>query len=143
FLALQNAGAARTGTVVVAGQIFTLMQDSGCVYNLSPSAQVLPETGGSGLTSVSANTGCQWTVTSNDSWLTANGTGNGNGTFNYSASAFAGGTRTGTISVADKTLTVIQTSGCEYAISPTSQNIDAFGSPSPVSLFTRPSCSWA
>jgi hypothetical protein len=59
---------------------------------------------------VTAGTGCTWTATSNDAWITINsGTpGSGNGTVNYTVSANTGPARSGTLTVAGQTHTVEQ-----------------------------------
>ncbi|MEK7832709.1 MAG: BACON domain-containing carbohydrate-binding protein, partial [Acidobacteriota bacterium] len=144
FLVTTNTGAPRTGNVYVAGQIFTVTQDSGCDYIVTPGAQVFSETGGSGTISISTGIGCQWTAVSNDGWITINGSGTGTrtGSFSYTVAAFGGGTRTGTMTVTNKTVTIVQTSGCAYAISPTSQTIPGFGGSIHVGVFTRPTCAW-
>lgn len=144
FLVTANSSSARTGTIIAAGQVFTVMQNSGCTLTVTPVGQVFSEAGGSGNLMISSNGLCPWTALSNDSWITIPGGGSGNGTsfLTYSVAAFAGGTRTGTMTVAGQMVTIVQTSDCGYAISPVSQNIAAFDSAGNVSVFTRPSCNW-
>ncbi|MDQ3799015.1 MAG: hypothetical protein M3384_06160, partial [Acidobacteriota bacterium] len=64
FSVQPNTGPARTGTITVAGQIYTINQASGCSYMLSASSQNFPASGGSGNFNVSTNAGCTWTVQS-------------------------------------------------------------------------------
>lgn len=66
--------------------------------------------GGTGNISVTAYECCQWTATTNDSWITIiNGFDYGNGTVNYSVDPCSGGgTRTGTITVDGQTHTITQ-----------------------------------
>ncbi|MBI4280258.1 MAG: BACON domain-containing protein, partial [Armatimonadetes bacterium] len=57
----------RAGTVLVAGQPFTVMQaegPSGCSYSVAPSSQSVGARGGSGNVSVSAPAGCAWVASS-------------------------------------------------------------------------------
>ena len=52
---------------------------------------------------MTAGTGCGWTATSNDTWITisSGGSGTGNGTVNYTVAANTGtSSRTGTMTVA-------------------------------------------
>lgn len=93
---------------------------------------------------VFSTAGCPWTATSNDAWITitSGASGSGTGGISYSVAAFGEGTRTGTMTVASQTVTIVQTSGCDYAISPVIQNISAFGFLNPINVFTRPACAW-
>ena len=49
-----NAGLARTGTITVGGQAFTVNQAAGCSYSLSPTSASFAAAGGSGTTTLSA-----------------------------------------------------------------------------------------
>ena len=110
-----NSGPARTGTLTIAGQIFTVLQNAGgvCSYSIAPISQGFGPGSGNGQFSVTAPFGCNWTATSNNTsfvTITAGATGSGNGTVNYSVGANASGSpRSGTITVTGgNTFTVIQ-----------------------------------
>jgi hypothetical protein len=105
-----NTSPARTGTITVAGQTFTVNQANGCVYGISPASQTIPPGGGAGSVSVSCDSSCAWTATSNNSWITITGgsSGGGNGTVSYSVAANSGAMRTGTLTIAGQTFTVSQ-----------------------------------
>ena len=84
-----------------------------CTYSISPATQSFDSSGGPGTVSVTASSGCIWTAVSNASWITisSNSSVTGNGTVNYSVPANSGTTsRTGTLTIAGKTFTVIQSS---------------------------------
>jgi hypothetical protein len=107
-----NEGGARTGTLTIAGQTFTVAQAAAvCSYAISPTTQRVGPNAGSGTISVSTGSACTWTASSNDSWITvtggASGTGNGTVTFSYTGNT---GTsrRTGTLTVAGSTATLEQ-----------------------------------
>ena len=80
------AASARTGTLTIAGQTFTVTQaGASCTYTISPTANpAVSAAGGSGTVSVSTTptTGCSWTAVSNDPWITiiSGESGSGNGT---------------------------------------------------------------
>ena len=81
-------GAGRTGTITVAGQTYTVQQNSnaGCTYSISPStALAIVPTGGAGSFTVTTQAGCPWAATENLSWLnlTAPISGTGSGVVNY------------------------------------------------------------
>ncbi|MBK9737104.1 MAG: hypothetical protein IPO92_19985 [Saprospiraceae bacterium] len=85
---------------------------NGCSYSISPSSVSPASSAGSGSVSVTPTPGCSWTAISNNtSWLTvtSGSSGTGNGTVGYSYTLNPNSSsRTGTITIADKTLTVIQ-----------------------------------
>ena len=124
-----NTGAARTGTLTVAGLTYTVNQAAlSCSYTVSPTSQAMPLGGGTGLTDVTAPTGCAWTAVSNSTgWLTvtSGASGNGNGTVGFSTTANPNGTpRSGTITIAGRTFSVTQAAAaCTYALTPTSQSV--------------------
>jgi len=109
YSATANAGPVRTGTMTIAGLMFTVDQASGCTYALDPTSATFGLGGGTGNVSVTTAAGCAWTAASNDGWITVTGgsSGTGDGTVSYSV-AVAGDARTGTMTIAGQTFTVIQ-----------------------------------
>ena len=82
-----------------------------CSYAVQESPQRFTYQGGNGGFSVSANrSDCRWSATSNVAWvaITGGASGSGNGSVNYIVAGNGGGARTGTISVASKTVTITQ-----------------------------------
>jgi hypothetical protein len=113
FSVAANTGAARSGTLAVGGQTFTVTQAAvaTCSYAIAPTSQSIGKSGGTGTpVAVSTSSGCTWTASSNASWLTiTSGTaGTGNGTVAFSVAANTGAARSGTLTVAGQTLTVSQ-----------------------------------
>ena len=105
----QNTGIARTGTATIGGQMFTVNQ--ACASSISPTSREV----GAGLHTeqsvhVTTISGCAWTATSNASWLTirSGASGNGTGDVTFDVAANPGGVRTGTLTIADRTLLVTQ-----------------------------------
>jgi hypothetical protein len=105
-----NSGAARTGTVTVGGQAFTLSQASACVYSLSPTSASVAAGGGTGTTSLSAGTGCAWTAASSAAWLTVTTatSGTGSASVGYAAAANTGSTRSANLTIGGITFVVTQ-----------------------------------
>ncbi len=139
-----NIGPARTGTMTVAGQTFTVTQTSGCTFTINPTSQNFAASGGSNSVALTAAAGCAWTATNNAAWLTiTSGTpGSGNGTVNYTVAANSGPQRTGTLTVAGQTFTITQSSGCTFTINPTSQNFTAAGGGGSTTVTAAASCAW-
>ena len=84
-----NTGA-RTGTLTIAGQTFTVTRRRRRALMRCADQPVGRRRGGSGSTAVTATTGCAWTGVSNaTSWLTvtSGASGNGNGTVAFSFAA--------------------------------------------------------
>jgi hypothetical protein len=110
-------GAARTGTMTIAGRAFTVVQDGGvssdCSYSTPAKSKAFKAAGGTGSFTVSAQARCAWQAASNAGWITiTSGTsGVGNGTVTFSVAPNTGGTRKGTITVAGRTYTVKQKGG--------------------------------
>jgi len=111
-VAANTATSARTGTLSIAGQTFTVMQAGiTCSYSISSSSQSFTSSAGTGSVNVTSPGGCNWTAVSSDtSWLniTAGNSGNGNGTVSYSVAQNTGGPRTGTLTIAGNTFTITQ-----------------------------------
>ncbi|MEW6209454.1 MAG: BACON domain-containing carbohydrate-binding protein [Acidobacteriota bacterium] len=141
-----NTGAARSGSITVAGQTFTLNQ-AACTYTISPTSQTFSASGGTGNITVTPNVAtCQWTATSNDSWITitagASGAGNGSVSFSVSTNPLTT-SRTGTMTIAGQTFTVTQSgNSCSYSLSPTSSGFPASGDNGTVNVTAGAGCAW-
>ena len=124
-----NTGAARSGTVTVQGQQFTVTQASAptpCTYTIAPSSASPSAAGGPTNVTVTTQAGCTWTAASQASWIVVSGgsTGTGNGTVALVVAANTGAARTGTASIAGRVFTVSQAAAaapsCTYSIAPPS-----------------------
>lgn len=107
-----NSGPQRMGTISVAGQTFTVTQaGQSCTYSISPTSLDVTASGGNGSINVTAGSGCNWTATSNATFITinsgANGSGSGTVGFTVAANTSAN-SRNGTLTIAGLTLTVTQ-----------------------------------
>src|SRR6185369_7031666 len=113
-----------TGTTTGGSQSFTT---TSCSYSINPTSQNFSAAGGTGMVTVTATSGCGWTVVNNLPWVTINsgGSGAGNGVVNYTVVSNTGAARMGIITIAGQTFTVNQDGVCSFSISPTSQNFTA------------------
>ena len=105
----------RQGTLTIAGQTFTVVQDSeagpDCEFAISSSSASFVASGGAGSMGVITEERCAWNAVSNRSWITITSVSCGisNGTISYSVGANPGPSgRSGTITIGGKTLTVKQ-----------------------------------
>jgi hypothetical protein len=103
FTVAPNDGATvRIGTMTVAGQTVTFTQAiNSCTYSVAPAGFTVPLTGNSSTFSVTTGTKCSWAATT----AGATGMGIGSVTFTVPVSSTS---RTGTLSVGGKTVTVTQ-----------------------------------
>jgi hypothetical protein len=125
FVANPNS-TSRVGTITIAGQTHTVTQAGACPASINPASQTVPAAGGAATNvAVTIPSGCGWTASTADTWLTitsgANGTGNG--TVGFTVASTTGPQRVGTLTIAGQTHTVTQTSGCVFSINPSSQNL--------------------
>jgi uncharacterized repeat protein (TIGR02543 family) len=142
----ENPGLARTGTITIAWQTFTVTQESGCSFTISPQSASHPASGGTGSVNVTASdSACSWTATNNASWITitSGSSGTGSGTVEYSVAENTGTAHSGTMTIAGNTFTVIQESGCTYSILPASASYTAPGGTGSISVTASDSaCAW-
>ncbi|MFZ2808072.1 MAG: BACON domain-containing carbohydrate-binding protein [Desulfosalsimonadaceae bacterium] len=112
----------RSGTISITGKTFTVNQDAGvCTYNIDPTSKSFtPSNGTASIVVDSSLNYCKWTAVSNDAWIIVTGvsSGTGDGTVSYSIAKNATCTsRSGTITIAGKTFTVIQdAAACTYTV---------------------------
>lgn len=88
----------------------TMVNNSGCSYSLSPATREIASAATNGTVAVKASPGgCNWTATSNASWLKVTGSGGADGTANFQADANTTfSSRTGTATIAGRTFVVTQ-----------------------------------
>lgn len=148
-----NTGSgARSGSLTISGQIFSVSQAGGsCSYAISSPSQSFSS--GSGSTSFSITTGstCSWSVAPSGSWAGADAwitfltptSGSGSATISYSVSPNgASGSRTSALSVSGQLHTVTQSGSCSYAIFPSTQSVGASASSGTFRLESGSACAW-
>jgi len=149
----------REGEIVINDSRVRVTQEAApCRFTIDPDRQTVTNDAADVSVTVTTFNTCTWTARSNVSWITITGSdsGTGNGTVAFRVASNSGATRTGTLTIADRTHTVIQQQAsqpappppppapvCTYAISPTSQSIAAGGGPiNPVTVTTTSACAW-
>lgn len=144
FSAAPTDGPGRIGTLVIAGERFTVGQGGACAYQVEPLSHSVAAAGGTLTVTVTTPGGCDWSASSAVPWLTISGpsAGSGNGTVLIAVAASSGGARSGTLTVAGQTVTVNQAQACSYAIQPESQAIPAEGGTGTVNVTAGPGCGW-
>ncbi len=147
-----NSGAARTGTITVAGQRVTLEQPAAapppapsCTYSITPPSRSVGPDATDSSVAVRSPDGCAWTAASQAGWITvAEGqAGSGNGSVRLAIAANTGGPRTGTVTIAGQTFTLQQEgASCSYSLRPNSYNAGRNPEDLSVSVTAGSSCAW-
>ncbi|HSK72394.1 MAG TPA: BACON domain-containing carbohydrate-binding protein, partial [Pyrinomonadaceae bacterium] len=145
FTVAANTGEARTGTITVAGQTFTVNQASGCAFSISPTSANITSEGDSGsFTLTASNSGCAWSAVSSDEWITitSDASGTGDTTVEFKVDASDVPARSGTITIGGLTFTINQAGGCAFSISPTSANVPAGSGTADFEVNSGEGCEW-
>ncbi len=92
----------------------TIQNDDPCTYSISPAnLTTSANASSSNMVTITTQSGCTWTATTTESWVTiySGASGSGSGTVSFAIAANTGPGRTGIITIAGQTLTISQTSG--------------------------------
>lgn len=112
---VNNTSASRTGTITIGDKTFTINQTTGsttCQFALSSNTLAVGQIGTTGSFTVNTTSGCAYTATTSDSFITitSGATGNNTGTVSFSVTPNQlAAVRTGTITVGGMTFTITQT----------------------------------
>ncbi|SMC16976.1 Putative binding domain-containing protein, N-terminal [Andreprevotia lacus DSM 23236] len=154
FTLASNSGAARSATLAIAGQNYTVSQAAASACSqplLSTSTQNFAAAGGPGSVNVSATAGCSWTATGLPDWLTPTGSasGNGNGVFNYTVApnTNSASPRVATLQIGGSNYTVSQPAGLSVGcVGSTSgaapATANSQGDTQSIFIYASNSCSW-
>lgn len=138
-----NAGPAAVTITQAAAQV------ANCTFTLSPSIFNFQSGNGSSSILVTASSAsCQWTPSSNASWVKIINPGQRTGTttINFTTDPNPGAARTATITVGNKTAMINQSAGagCTFTISPGNANFSASGGEVSVNVTaSNSSCIWS
>jgi hypothetical protein len=143
FNVLPASGPPRTGTLTIAGRHFSVTQADGCTYSIAPTSVALGAAGGSNVATVTAGTGCPWTAASDVDWISVTtAAGAGNGTVGFTVAPTTGPARSGTLTIAGQVVTVTESPGCTFDVSPLDLSVEASGGNRSVGVTAAAGCSW-
>ncbi|MGH9310565.1 MAG: BACON domain-containing protein, partial [Vicinamibacterales bacterium] len=138
-----NPGAQRNGTATIAGQTFTVTQESGCSFVVAPETIAAPAAGMSSRVDVTTVASCAWTASSGAAWIgVAPPGGTGTGAVDLTIAANTGPARSGVATVGGRAVTVNQESGCVYGLSATGMPMTAAGGNAFVNVTAGGGCPW-
>jgi len=132
----------QTGSPFVLAGAFHVLAPPSCTFTVGRQNPSFPAGGGQGsLVVTPSSTQCSWTSSTATPWITL--LAKSGNVQPYSVAANPGGTtRSGTISIAGKTITVTQTGSCTYSLSPSSQIFAVAGGAASVNVLTAAGCPW-
>ena len=144
FSVTASDGPARSGVLIAAGRTITVNQSLGCTYSISPTSVNVTAQAATTTIQVDAGAGCAWSAASAISWisLASGATGSGRGQVQMATAANDGPARTGTITIAGRSLTVTQANGCTYSEAPAAQSVGGNGGVVTASVTTGAGCTW-
>ena len=139
-----NDGAARSATITIAAQPLTVTQASGCTYAVQPSSQNVQGQGATVTVTVTTGSACSWTSRSSVDWIIAGSPDSGGpGQATFTVKPNLSPARTGTVTIAGRTITIQQESLCNWFFAPGSHDLPASGGSGNVLVFvTGGACSW-
>jgi hypothetical protein len=145
-IAANTGTAARSGSITIAGQTFNVSQAGrSCAAVFNPSSASIGTVGGGYTVDVTIGSGCSWSATASQSWvtLTSGASGTGSGTIGFTVGANSSvSVRNATISIGSSLFQISQAGTCSYTISPLSVTAGAGTTASTVFVFTAAGCPW-
>jgi uncharacterized protein (TIGR03437 family) len=136
----------RIGTIIVAGQTFTVTQSAACLYTLTPPQSTISVNGGTGTFTVTTAAGCTWSAESSVNWVlvTSGASGSGNGSVAFSVAAnLQNVPRSTAITVGNTGFIVSQpAAGCDLRIEPESATFASEGGIGSIDISGPSTCSW-
>jgi uncharacterized protein (TIGR02145 family) len=116
-----NTGDARSGSVIIAGQTYTISQEAApasCTYTISPTSGSFTSSGGTSSVSVTASSSsCPWTTSNSLSWVNSSPTSRtGSGSVSLTVTANTGAARSGSVTIAGKIYTISQEAASSNSI---------------------------
>jgi Putative binding domain, N-terminal len=144
FRVAPSDGPGRSGNLIVAGRTVTVTQSLACSYAISPASVNVTAQATTTSVQVDAGAGCAWTAASAVPWIgiASGASGSGPGVVVFNVAASDGPGRTGTLIVAGRTVTVTQSLGCSYTISPGSVNVVAQATTISIQVEAGAGCAW-
>ena len=147
FSVAATAGPARDATLTIGGIAVAVHQASGCTYTLAPTTVTEPAAGAADSVALTtSDAACAWTATPSAAWVTVTSplTGTGNATINFTVAANTAPQRQSALTVGTATVTINQSNGCTYSVSPATLTFDSAGGSQPVTVTpSSGACFWS
>jgi hypothetical protein len=135
----------RSGKIAVGGALLTVTQSgAACSYSVSPTTRALASGSGTDQVGLTTASGCRWTASSSASWITlATTSGYGSATVKFAfGSNTSASSRSGSLSVGGRAVSVTQAGTCSYSLSKSSTTFTSGGGSGSVGVTTGSACTW-
>jgi hypothetical protein len=150
-VAANDSPAARSAGITIKDQHVQITQAAGdCELRLSATRVSMAPAGEERTIQVTANGAqCAWTARSNASWITiaAGTSGTGSGSVELRAAPASEASRTGTVTIAGQTVTVVQSRtpqpDCGVSVNPAALTIPTSGGERTISVAAPAGCEWS
>jgi hypothetical protein len=137
----------RNGGIAVNEQrVGITQQGAPCQFTLSSTQEQVPAAGDERTVRVRASSArCEWTARAEQAWIVvvAGDRGAGDGEVRFRVEAANGPPRMGALSIAGRTVQIVQGSGCAVSVNPASITLPSGGGAGRVSVQTAAGCSWS
>ncbi|HTU61308.1 MAG TPA: BACON domain-containing carbohydrate-binding protein, partial [Polyangiales bacterium] len=145
-----NVSVARNATLTIAGQTFSVEQESGCAIQLQPSSETAGMEMGTLSLDLETDSACAWTAAESSDWFsTASTSGTGPATVVLDVDENVGPAReadivfTATASDATATYSAMQSDGCTAMLASDEITVGAAGEAASIALtLSDQSCAW-
>jgi hypothetical protein len=143
FAVAANTSPARSGALTIGGRTVTVSQPNGCTYSVTPSTMDVTYGAQTASASVTTGTGCVWTAATQAAWITLpQPSGSGSAQVQFTVAANNGPPRSGSLTIAGRTIGISQASPCTWVFAPPSHEFDANGGGGNVLVFVIGGCNW-
>ncbi len=117
-VAANTSTTARSVILTIAGNSFTVSQaGASCAYTVAPTALTPAGSTLTGTITVTTQAGCTWSASSPVTWIAVSGSGTGSGSVSFNLLAnTTGATRSTTLTIAGKSVSVSQTTATKPSI---------------------------
>ncbi len=134
--------------VDLGGAVLRFAGETPCLVSIAPASLGFTAAGGNGAVGVTAGEGCEWSVATDDPWITITdpGSGTGTGTVRYSVATNLGDrSRTGSVRIGSQVHVVVQQppARCTVDVTPRIVLAGPLGGPGMLAVKGNDACFWS
>lgn len=151
-----NSEGQRVGAIEIGGTVIQITQrgaQPGCEVTIAPASGATPSSGGTLTVEITAAAACPWTVTNENSWITATpARGTGAGSVRIVTEPNGGPARSGIVTIGSNAFSVAQAAPssptppppvpCAYSLDAASASVGPTAGSRTVNVTTLSTCSW-
>jgi hypothetical protein len=136
--------AERRGVIAIGGHDVHIVQEAApCSYRLRPQSGSVGAGGGAVRVDVESFSGCSWTATTQDPWISVRGgSGDGSGSVILDVAANTGSPRQATVSVGEQPFLLVQAGACSFSVGHEQSHVPSGGGAVEVAVGAEAWCEW-